>query len=72
MTIENIKELIHGTQPFVIRMGSGRTIEVPHPDFVALSRSGTSLLLSGEGDRVEIVRIGQIESIETREGATSA
>ncbi|HVU24662.1 MAG TPA: hypothetical protein VHE13_11110 [Opitutus sp.] len=70
--MDNIKELLHGMQPFVIRMVSGRAIEVPHPDFAALSRSNTSLLLSGERDRVEIIRLSQIERIESTEGATNA
>ena len=71
MTLDDIKKLLHGTQPFKIRMVSGRVIEVPHPDFVALTRSNSSLLLSGEQTIVEIVRLSQIESIEMREGAAN-
>ncbi len=64
MTLQMIKDLLHGSERFALRMVSGRVIDVPNPDFVALSRSETSLLISGEGDRVEVVRINQIESID--------
>jgi hypothetical protein len=53
-------------------MVSGRVIEVPHPDFAALTRSSSSLLLSGEKSLVEIVRFSQIESIEVHEEAANA
>lgn len=65
MTLQTIRDLLHGTQPFAPRMISGRVIRIPHPDFVALSPSQTSLLLALEGDRIEIVRINQIESIDS-------
>ncbi len=71
MTLEDIRTILHGTHGFKIRMVSGRVIDVPHPDFVALTRSSSSLLLSGENSLVEIVRLNQIESIETREEATN-
>jgi hypothetical protein len=46
-------------------MVSGRVFDIPDPDFVALSRSETYLIISGERDRVEYARINQIESVET-------
>ena len=71
MTLDDIKKLLHVTQPFKIRMVSGRVIDVPHPDFAALTRSNSALLLSGEQSLVEIVRLSQIESIEMHEGAAN-
>jgi hypothetical protein len=65
MTLQTIKDLLHGSSPFSIRMASGRKISIPHPDFVALSQSETSLVFTTEGDRIEVVRISQIESIDT-------
>ncbi|HUG10079.1 MAG TPA: hypothetical protein VMM36_03655 [Opitutaceae bacterium] len=72
MTLESIKDLLHGSLPFTLRMVSGRAIEVPHPDFVALSRSGASIILSKEQDRIEVIRLNQIESFETAGGASNA
>ena len=65
MTLEKIKDLLHGSERFVLHMVSGRVFDIPHPDFVALSRSETYLIISGERDRVECVRINQIESVDT-------
>ena len=39
-------------------------ISIPHPDFVALSQSQTSLVFTSADDRMEMVRISQIESID--------
>ena len=72
MTLENIKDLLHGSKPFILRMGSGRTIVVPHPDFVALNPEQTLLILVREHARTELIRINQIESIEKSEDAPRA
>jgi hypothetical protein len=72
VTVESIKDLLHGPLPFTLRMVSGRVIEVPHPDFVALSPSSTSLVLVKENDRLEVIRLNQIESFETAGGAANA
>ncbi|HYC72604.1 MAG TPA: hypothetical protein VEB66_15450 [Opitutaceae bacterium] len=72
MTLDGIKELLHGSLPFKLRMVSGRIIEIPHPDFVALSPSGTSIVYVHENDRMEIIRINQIESFELPGKSTAA
>lgn len=64
MTLDNIRDLIRGTSPFKLRMVSGRVIEIPHPDFVALAQSGTSIVFTDARDRLEVIRISQIESYE--------
>ncbi len=38
MTVEQIRTILHGSEPFVIRMVSGREYRVEHPDFAALGR----------------------------------
>jgi hypothetical protein len=72
VTLQHIKDLLHGSQPFTLRMVSGRAIEVPHPDFVALAPEGTFLVFIQGNGRIESIRISQIESIETHEGAANA
>jgi len=64
VTIQTIKDLLASTRPFKVRMVSGRIVEVPHPDFAMLSRTGTSLILCTEDDRLEILGLSQIESID--------
>ena len=72
VTLENIRELLHSSSPFVLRMVSGRVIDIPHPDFAALNFEKTSLILSLQTGRIEVVRINQIESIERSEDAAGA
>jgi hypothetical protein len=72
MTLQTIKDLLHGTRGFALKMASGRVIDVPHPDFVALSPEGSSLVLVREGTRIEVIRINQIESIEMEDGTAAA
>ena len=72
MTLQHIRDLLHGTQPFTLRMVSGRAIEVPHPDFMALAPEGSFLVYVHENGRIESIRINQIESIETPEGAANS
>jgi len=64
VTLQTLKHLLHGSSPFIIRTVSGRMISIPHPDFVALSQSQTSLVFTSADDRMEMVRISQIESID--------
>lgn len=71
MTLDDIKKLLHGSHPFRVRMVSGRVIDIPHPDFAALTQSG-SLMLSTQTRLVEVVRLSQIESIEMHEDAANA
>ena len=72
VTLDTILHLLHGSKPFALKMVSGRTIEVPHPDFVALAPSRTSLVFAKEDGWVETLRINQIESIEVQDEAASA
>ncbi|GAB1487875.1 hypothetical protein MASR2M8_03170 [Opitutaceae bacterium] len=64
--------MLHGTQPFVLRMVSGRAIEVPHPDFVAINAPQGLLVVTRDvSPTVEVIRLNQIESIETDDSAAS-
>ncbi len=40
MDIEGIRDVLHKQpfKPFVIRLADGRSLPVPHPDFVALGK----------------------------------
>lgn len=72
MTLSDILEVLHGSKPFVLRMVSGRSIDVPHPDFVAMTPERTALILARvESPRIEVIRINQIESIEVDRNAAA-
>jgi hypothetical protein len=54
-------------------MVSGRVIEIPHPDFVAMTPERTALVLvRREEPRLEVIRINQIESIEVADDTAAA
>lgn len=73
MNLQSILDVLHGSKPFVLRMVSGRTIEVPHPDFVAINPAHAFLVLTRtESPTFEVIRINQIESVEVVSGGAAA
>jgi hypothetical protein len=69
----DLLNLMHGSKPFLLRMVSGRVIEIPHPDFVAMTPERTALVLvRREEPRLEVIRINQIESIEVADDTAAA
>lgn len=63
MTLDQIRTILHGTDPFVIRMVSGREYHVEHPDFAALGRDLATMVFTDQSGRVELIRLSQLESI---------
>jgi len=63
MTIEQIRAILHGSEPFVIRMVSGREYRVEHPDFAALGRDLATLHFTDDKGRLELIRLSQLESV---------
>ena len=55
MTVENLRTAIETNRPFRIQMADGREYEVPHRDFVAFTRKGTSLVLVTDDDRFQVL-----------------
>ncbi|HEY0967093.1 MAG TPA: hypothetical protein VGD88_06885 [Opitutaceae bacterium] len=71
VTLDTILHLLHGSKPFTLKMASGRIVDVPHPDFVALAPSRTALVFAKNDGWVETLRINQIESIEAQDEAAA-
>lgn len=63
MTLADIRNVLHGSDPFVIRMVSGREYRVEHPDFAGLGRDLATIFFNDDQGRFELIRINQIESI---------
>ncbi|MGH7956822.1 MAG: hypothetical protein ACREH8_07400 [Opitutaceae bacterium] len=53
MVIESIRAFNHATpfQPYAIRMTSGETHRVPHPDFVSISPRGSFVVVIDAKER---------------------
>lgn len=63
MTVEQVRDILHGSEPFVIRMVSGREYRVRHPDYAALGKDDATLLFTDDNGKIELVRLSQLESI---------
>jgi hypothetical protein len=66
VSVDGIREVMRRTplRPFTVRMTSGTRVEVPHPDFAALTPSGRRLVVTHDDDSIEILDTLMIESIE--------
>ncbi len=53
MVIESIRAFNHASpfRPYVIRMTSGETHRVPHPDFISISPKGTFVIVIDAKER---------------------
>lgn len=63
MTKENIQGVIESNRPFTICMADGKEYKIPHPDFIAFTRKGTSVIVSTEDDKVHILALITMTSI---------
>ncbi|HEX9782715.1 MAG TPA: hypothetical protein VGA56_08295 [Opitutaceae bacterium] len=66
MTLDQVREILHGTDPLIIRMVSGREYRVRHPDYAALGHDNATLVFTDDEGRIELIRLSQIESINLR------
>ncbi len=57
MTTEQFRSTLHlqPFRPFTIRMADGRSFEVPHPDFVAQSPSGRTIVAFQDDDSYSLL-----------------
>lgn len=48
MTLDEFRSVLHKAPfaPFTIRLADGHTLDVPHPDFVALTGGGLSAVVT--------------------------
>ena len=67
MTAEEVRKLYQATPfaPFRVHMANGRSVDVPHPDFMHLSPSGRRLFVDHADDSFEIIDVPLITSLET-------
>jgi len=66
MTVQRLQEIMHA-QPFVpfrINYPDGDSVEVPHTDFIALSRTGRIASVALPDDRWINIDVALITSIE--------
>ncbi len=78
MDMAGVRKVLHRQpfQPFVMRLADGRSLPVPHPDFVAVGPR--RIVVVAEDDTwtvvepLRIVSLDQVPSIRTSEGGRVA
>jgi hypothetical protein len=57
VTVEQLRTLHQASpfRPFTIHMADGQAYNVPHPEFLAFSQSGRTVIVIGEGDAFSII-----------------
>jgi hypothetical protein len=66
MTSDRIKEALKAEpfRPFRLHLGGGRSLDVEHPELIAVSPTGRTAAVYGLNDSLEIVDILMVQSIE--------
>jgi hypothetical protein len=67
MTGGEIRKLFEATHflPFRVHMANGKSVDVPHPDFMHLSPTGRRLIVDRPDDTFEIIDVLLVTSLET-------
>jgi hypothetical protein len=74
MTINSLRDMIHAVpfQPFTIRLADGRSVRVPHPDFIAVIGGGrTVFVASPVEDQFTIVDLLLVTQLEVGDTSSS-
>lgn len=72
MTVEPLKSVMHAQpfRPFTIHMGDGRAFLVKHPDFIARSPSGRTVIVYGEDESHSILDMLLVTELEVHSQAS--
>jgi hypothetical protein len=67
MTGGEIRKLFEATPflPFRVHRANGKSVDVPHPDFMHLSPTGRRLIVDRPDDTFEIIDVLLVTSLET-------
>ena len=66
MTKEAIHQHLHANpfRPFCLRLTDGERVPVPHPDFVALSQGGRTVVVMAEGEDFKVLDLALVTALE--------
>jgi hypothetical protein len=70
VTIEQLREAHQARpfRPFVLRLADGQKVRVPHPEFMAFSRTGRTVSVAAENDAFKIMDLLLVTSIDVGDG----
>jgi len=66
MTIDQTRNLLDGSEPFTLRMVSGREYRIEHPDHAALGGDNATLIFTDDKGHIELIRLSQLESVRLK------
>ena len=77
MIVEQLKSVLHSQpfRPFTIHMGDGRAFLVKHPDFIARSPSGRTVIVYGDDEShsiLDMLLVTELEVHPTAKPGTAA
>ena len=66
MTAKEIRGQYEATPfvPFRVHMANGKSVDVPHPEFMHLSPRGSRLIVDKPDDTFEIIDVSLVTSVE--------
>ena len=66
MTKEALSTAIHRIpfQPFVLGLADGRTLRVPHQDFISMHPTGRTVIVYGQNEDLEILDVMLVTSLQ--------
>ena len=61
-----IRELLHHQpfQPFILHLADGRAFDVPHTDFISISRNGRRVIVEKDDNSFEIIDVLLMNGVE--------
>ncbi len=70
MTTEQFRATLHQQpfRPFTIRMADGRLFEVDHPDFVALSKTGGTVIVFERDETYSVLDLLLMTELQVGDG----
>ena len=70
MTTEQLREVHRAPpfRPFALELADGNRVHVPHPEFLAFSRTGRTVSVAGENDAFKIIDLLLVTAIDVSDG----
>ena len=68
MTIEQLRNVHQARpfQPFAMHLANGRTLDVPHPDFLSHSPSGRTVIVHHDDESFSVIDLLLVTELEVR------
>ena len=72
MTIDQLRQMHHAHpfRPFRMHLADGRHLEVHHPDFLAYTTTGRTVVVTRVDETFEVIDLLLVTSLEALDGRT--